>query len=157
LPACAKWLLIHANRAVRLPIRGAKSAVPSVKAISGFTCLRAACAASVAVHAETATTSNEAVAAVRHEIDGGRRWRDDTLCAGNVLNKVRRFVIHKDDTWEVNVYDDILKGIVLAEIELTQPDQDLQIPDWVGAEVYRRSKVRKDKHARGTAAGRRSL
>jgi adenylate cyclase len=58
-----------------------------------------------------------------------------TMCDGNVLTKVRHFVIHKDVIWQVDVYDDILKGIVLAEIELTQPDQDLQIPDWVGAEV----------------------
>ena len=58
-----------------------------------------------------------------------------TICDGNILIKVRHFVTYKDTTWEVDVYDDILKGIVLAEIELTQPDQDLKIPDWVGAEV----------------------
>jgi adenylate cyclase len=34
-----------------------------------------------------------------------------TMCDGNVLNKVRHFVVHKNDTWEVDVYDDILKGI----------------------------------------------
>jgi len=54
-----------------------------------------------------------------------------TMCEGNVLNKVRHFVIHKDATWQADVYDDILKGIVIAEIELTQPDQVFQIPDWV--------------------------
>ena len=31
-----------------------------------------------------------------------------TMCAGNVLNKVRHFVIHEDATWVVDVY--ILKG-----------------------------------------------
>jgi CYTH domain-containing protein len=66
-----------------------------------------------------------------------------TMCDGNVLNKVRHFVIHKDVTWQVDVYDDILKGIVLAEIELTQPDQALQIPDWVGAEVTADPRYRK--------------
>ena len=66
-----------------------------------------------------------------------------TMCDGNVLNKVRHFVMHKDDTWQVDVYDDILKGIVIAEIELTQPDQDLQIPDWVGPEVTDDPKYRK--------------
>jgi adenylate cyclase len=75
-----------------------------------------------------------------------------TMCAGNVLNKVRHFVIHEDATWEVDVYDDILKGIVLAEIELTQPDQVLQIPDWVGAEVtndprYRQINMRAERLA----------
>ena len=66
-----------------------------------------------------------------------------TMCEGNVLNKVRHFVIHKDATWQVDVYDDILKGIVIAEIELTQPDQVLQIPDWVGAEVTNDPRYRK--------------
>ena len=66
-----------------------------------------------------------------------------TMCDGNVLNKVRHFVMHKDATWQVDVYDDILKGIVIAEIELTQPDQDFQIPDWVGAEVTDDPKYRK--------------
>ena len=66
-----------------------------------------------------------------------------TMCDGNVLNKVRHFVMHKDATWQVDAYDDILKGIVIAEIELTQPDQDLQIPDWVGAEVTADPRYRK--------------
>ena len=49
-------------------------------------------------------------------------------------------------------HDDILKGIVLAEIELTQPDQDLKIPDWVGAEVtddprYRKVNMRAERLA----------
>ena len=75
-----------------------------------------------------------------------------TMCDGNVLNKVRHFVIHKDATWQVDVYDDILKGIVIAEIELTQPDQVLQIPDWVGAEVtddprYRKVNMRAERLA----------
>ena len=66
-----------------------------------------------------------------------------TMCEANVLNRVRHFVIHKDATWQVDVYDDILKGIVIAEIELTQPDQVLQIPDWVGAEVTDDPRYRK--------------
>jgi len=76
-----------------------------------------------------------------------------TMCDGNVLHKVRHFVIHKDVTWEVDVYDDILKGIVLAEIELMRPDQALQIPDWVGAEVtsdprYRKINMRAERLAK---------
>jgi adenylate cyclase len=75
-----------------------------------------------------------------------------TMCDGNVLNKVRHFVIHKDATWLIDVYDDILKGIVIAEIELTQPDQRVQIPDWVGAEVtddprYRKVNMRAERLA----------
>jgi len=80
-----------------------------------------------------------------------------TMCDGNVLNKVRHFVIHKDLTWEVDVYDDILKGVVLAEIELTQPDHDLQIPDWVGAEVTDDPRYRKINMLAERLANRRLL
>ena len=37
-----------------------------------------------------------------------------TMCDGIVLNKVRHFVIHKDVTWEVDVYDDILNGCCIG-------------------------------------------
>ena len=58
-----------------------------------------------------------------------------TLCEGNVLDKVRHLVSHTGNTWEVDVYEGPLDGIVLAEIELTDADQKLTLPDWIGAEV----------------------
>ena len=57
------------------------------------------------------------------------------MCDGNVLNKVRHFVPYASDTWQIDVYEGLLDGIVLAEIELTDADQKLTIPDWIGAEV----------------------
>src|SRR5215475_7172205 len=57
------------------------------------------------------------------------------MCEGNVLDKVRHFVSHAGNTWEVDVYEGLLNGIVLAEIELSDADQQLMLPDWVGAEV----------------------
>jgi len=38
-----------------------------------------------------------------------------TMCEGNVLDKVRHVVSHASDTWEVDVYEGLLDGIVLAE------------------------------------------
>ena len=58
-----------------------------------------------------------------------------TMCEGHVLDKVRHLVSHASDTWEVDVYGGLLHGIVLAEIELTDADQKLILPDWIGAEV----------------------
>ena len=85
-----------------------------------------------------------------------------TICDGNVLNKIRHYVVHGEATWEVDVYDDILNGIVLAEIELTHPDQDVQIPDWVGAEVtgdprYRKINMRAERLAKLSAPNRRRI
>src|SRR3974390_2954224 len=57
------------------------------------------------------------------------------MCEGNVLDKIRHFVSHGDDTWLVDVYEGLLGGVVLAEIELTDADQRLTLPDWIGADV----------------------
>jgi len=58
-----------------------------------------------------------------------------TMCDGHVLDKVRHFVSHAGATWQVDVYDGILNGVVLAEIELERADQKLELPDWIGKEV----------------------
>jgi adenylate cyclase len=57
------------------------------------------------------------------------------MCEGNVLDKTRHFVSHAGNTWQVDVYEGLLDGVVLAEIELTDADQKLTLPDWIGAEV----------------------
>jgi len=58
-----------------------------------------------------------------------------TMCGGNVLDKVRHFVSYAGNTWQIDVYEGLLEGIVLAEIELTDADQKLTLPDWIGEEV----------------------
>jgi CYTH domain-containing protein len=65
------------------------------------------------------------------------------MCEGNVLDKVRHFILHASNTWQVDVYDGLLNGIVLAEIELTDVDQILTLPDWIGAEVTTDPRYRK--------------
>ena len=58
-----------------------------------------------------------------------------TMCGGNVLDKVRHFVSYAGNTWQIDVYEGLLEGVVLAEIELTDADQKLTLPDWIGKEV----------------------
>jgi len=65
------------------------------------------------------------------------------MCEGNVLDKTRHFVSHAGNTWQVDVYEGLLDGIVLAEIELTDADQKLILPDWIGAEVTADPRYRK--------------
>jgi adenylate cyclase len=65
------------------------------------------------------------------------------MCEGNVLEKVRHFVSHAGNTWQVDVYEGLLDGVVLAEIELTDAEQQLTLPDWIGAEVTADPKYRK--------------
>jgi len=56
-------------------------------------------------------------------------------CAENTLTKTRYYVPHQGFTWEVDVYEGILSGVILAEIELERADVDVPLPDWIGPEV----------------------
>ena len=66
-----------------------------------------------------------------------------TMCDGNVLGKVRHFVPHAGNNWYVDVYERLLNGVVLAEIELTDAGQEFARPDWIGAEVTSDPRYRK--------------
>ena len=57
------------------------------------------------------------------------------MCSGYVLDKVRHFVSYASNTWQIDVYEGLLEGVVLAEIELTDADEKLTLPDWIGEEV----------------------
>src|SRR5262249_53860535 len=75
-----------------------------------------------------------------------------TMCDGNVLDKVRHFVSHAGNIWQVDVYEGLLDGVVLAEIELTDADQKLILPDWIGAEVTADPRYRKINMVAGARA-----
>lgn len=57
------------------------------------------------------------------------------MCTGRILEKTRYYVDGVSGTWEIDVYHDILDGIVIAEIELPSESTIVHLPDWVGAEV----------------------
>ena len=50
-----------------------------------------------------------------------------TMCDGNVLDKVRHFVSHEGNNWHVDVYEGLLDGVVLAEIELAEPPSSIRM------------------------------
>ena len=58
-----------------------------------------------------------------------------TMCQDDTLEKQRFFVEDAGATWHVDVYDGILQGVVIAEIELKQESQELILPRWIGKEV----------------------
>lgn len=59
----------------------------------------------------------------------------DLLCAGRRLVKTRHSVPHGGLTWEVDVFEGPLAGLVIAEVELPDPAHDLPLPPWAGREV----------------------
>jgi CYTH domain-containing protein len=68
-----------------------------------------------------------------------------TECGSNVLAKTRHYVPHEGFTWEVDVYDGVLEGVVLTEVELATADQDPLLPAWVGREVTDEPAYRKQR------------
>jgi len=66
-----------------------------------------------------------------------------TMCDGHVLDKVRHVIIYAGAVWHVDVYEGILNGVVLAEVELQHADQKLDLPGWIGKEVTGDPRYRK--------------
>jgi len=66
-----------------------------------------------------------------------------TMCDGHVLDKVRHVITHAGAVWHVDVYEGILDGVVLAEVELQHADQKLDLPGWIGKEVTGDPRYRK--------------
>jgi CYTH domain-containing protein len=56
-------------------------------------------------------------------------------CTGRVLEKTRHYVPSPGGVWEIDVYHDVLAGIVIAEIELDSESAPVHLPDWIGAEI----------------------
>lgn len=52
-----------------------------------------------------------------------------------VLSKKRYYLKEHGLTWEIDVFEGKLEGLIVAEIELSHENFDFQIPNWVGEEV----------------------
>ena len=57
------------------------------------------------------------------------------LCADRILEKVRYEIEYAGKIWEVDVFGGKFAGLILAEVELSNADEKIILPDWVGAEV----------------------
>ncbi len=52
-----------------------------------------------------------------------------------IIFKKRYLIEYKKQTIEVDVFEGFLKGLMLAEIELSSESQKVSLPDWLGDEV----------------------
>jgi CYTH domain-containing protein len=59
----------------------------------------------------------------------------ERLCGGAVAQKTRHLAPYGGLTWEIDVYEGLLEGVVLAEVELPHPDAIVARPPWLGREV----------------------
>lgn len=83
------------------------------------------------------------------------------LCVSPVLEKMRHAVPHGGWTWSVDVYGGALAGLVIAEIELRDPDEVFDRPPWLGREITHQRAYRNSVLARAQArprgAGQRAV
>ncbi len=57
------------------------------------------------------------------------------LCMKPVIEKIRYMVIHAHHLWEIDVFSGDNAGLVVAEIELSSPNEVFEKPSWIGEEV----------------------
>lgn len=57
------------------------------------------------------------------------------LCLPGIIRKIRHHVYHKNQRFEVDVFEGELKGLIVAEIELETPTQKIDFPNWLGKEI----------------------
>lgn len=57
------------------------------------------------------------------------------LCRKPLIEKTRYSVHHAGQVWAVDVFAGANSGLVLAEIELADPEEPFSRPDWLGREV----------------------
>jgi adenylate cyclase len=57
------------------------------------------------------------------------------LCILPLIEKTRYKLCENNLLWEIDVFEGINKGLILAEVELTNENQKFKKPEWLGEEV----------------------
>ena len=59
----------------------------------------------------------------------------DGLCERPLIEKTRHLIEYRGLTWEVDEFDGANAGLLIAEVELDEDGQTVELPSWVGDEV----------------------
>ena len=59
----------------------------------------------------------------------------EDLCERPLIEKTRYNVPYGGLTWEIDEFHGVNEGLLIAEVELTDADQTVELPAWVGEEV----------------------
>lgn len=58
-----------------------------------------------------------------------------TLCEGPIIEKIRHHIPLGNHVWEVDEFLGENAGLVIAEVELSSPEEKMIAPPWLGREV----------------------
>jgi len=59
----------------------------------------------------------------------------DDICFKPLIEKYRSKIKYKGMIWEVDEFLGENKGLIIAEVELENENQQVEIPEWIGEEV----------------------
>jgi CYTH domain-containing protein len=59
----------------------------------------------------------------------------ETLCDRPLIEKIRYKVEWGGLIWEIDEFEGVNKGLILAEVELSDEKQEIELPSWIGEEV----------------------
>ncbi|MEA5626060.1 CYTH domain-containing protein [Nostoc sp. UHCC 0251] len=59
----------------------------------------------------------------------------ETLCERPFIEKTRYKIESGGLIWEIDEFDGVNKGLILAEVELSDENQQIELPSWIGKEV----------------------
>ena len=59
----------------------------------------------------------------------------DELCERPLIEKNRSKVVFSGFTWEIDEFFGDNEGLIIAEVELKDENQTVEIPEWIGEEV----------------------
>jgi len=59
----------------------------------------------------------------------------DKLCDRPLIEKTRYKIDWGGLVWEIDEFEGVNKGLILAEVELNQETQKIELPPWIGEEV----------------------
>jgi adenylate cyclase len=57
------------------------------------------------------------------------------LCENRLVEKTRYEIMNEGRCWEIDVFEGRHKGLIIAEIELLEEDEEFDIPPWLHHEV----------------------
>ena len=57
------------------------------------------------------------------------------LFGTNIIEKTRYNIIYKTKLWEVDEFEGVNQGLIIAEIELSTEEEAFDNPPWIGKEV----------------------
>ncbi len=56
-------------------------------------------------------------------------------CENNIIQKIRYYILFAGKEWTIDLFEGHNKGLILAEIELENEDETIEIPQWIIKEV----------------------